>query len=201
MTETKSRDSFFDEYKMDKVFMILLIIFAVRFIFGLVIGLLSEVCHMNGYDELIARIDYINPLISNSLYNYHAPSWLVDVSLIEIFEFGCYMYCIVIAFGYDLFHSPYPRMLPLVLVIVFIMFNAYRFSEVLGGKLIWLIVFGIAIVALGIYAGSLLATSPLLAVALYFSGAGAVISSIITTVLLPIISVVIIISSIIDFFT
>ena len=199
MPRSKTSGSFFDEYKMDKVFMILLVLFAVRCIFGLAIGLISETASMNGYDELIARIDYINPLISNSQYHYEAPSWLVDVSLIEIFEFGCYMYCVVIAFGYDLFHSPYPRMLPLVIVIEFIMYNAYRLSEIVGSKLVWLIVFGIAIVALGIYVGTTIAASPLIAATLYFTGAGAVISSIITTILLPILSVVIIISSIIDF--
>ena len=199
MTKTKSRDLYFDENKMEKVFLILLILFAVRCIFGLCIGLVSEVSRCNGYDELIAKIDYINPLISNSNYNYHASSWLADVSLIEIFEFGCYMYTVFIAFGYDLFHSPYPRMLPLVLIIQFVIFNAIHYSEILGSKLIWLIIFGIAIMVFGIYIGGILIESPFLAAALYFSGAGAVISSVITTVLLPIISAVIVLSSIIDF--
>lgn len=197
MERDYSRESVFDEYAMDKALRILLILFTVRFLFGLVIGLVSEVSHSNGYDELIAKIDYINPLLSNSLYNYQAPSWLADFSLIEIFEFGCYMYCIVMAIGCDIFSSSKPIITPIIICVEFLLFHAYHFSEILGAHLIWLILFGLILVVLVGYA----IMHPMIALIAYLTGAGAWLSTVITTVLLPIICSVVVVSSFIDFFS
>lgn len=193
-------EGFFNEDRLFKAFMILIILFSIRLIFGLCIGLVSEVNKSNGYDELIALADELNPFLTNSLVNYHAPTWLQDVSLLEIFQFGCLTYAVFIAFGFDLCHSAFPLMLPIVLCVEFVFMHAVHFSEILGANLIWLIVFGIAVAALGIAGVGYLLGSPVLMATYFFTGAGAVISSIITGVLLPIVSAGILIGSIVDFF-
>ena len=193
-------EGFFNEDRMFKAFIILIILFSIRLIFGLCIGLVAEVNKSNGYDELIALADELNPFLTNSLVNYQSPTWLQDVSLLEIFQFGCLTYAVFIAFGFDLCHSVCPMMLPIVLCVEFVFLHAVRFSEILGAHLIWLIVFGIAVAALGIAGVGYLLGSPVLMATYFVTGAGAVISAFITGVLLPVVSVGILIGSIIDFF-
>ena len=191
----KTKNSFFTEERVSKAFKILLIILGVRCVFGLCFGLISEVASINARDELIARLDTITVFRTFSTYNFHMPSWLKDISLIELFEFGCYCYCVFIAFGYDLFHSPYPKVLPLTLFSEYFLFHLIHFSEITGANLIWLIVFIVILAAFGIY----IFETPALLFALVITESAAFITSVVTCVVLPILMAYILISSIVEF--
>lgn len=200
---TRKKDpsgAYFSEYRLNRAFALLLILFLVRVAFAMSFGLISEVTHSNAADALLARLDEITVFRTYSTAGHSAPEWLQDVSLIETVEFLCYLYCVVVAFFFDLLHSPFPQKLPAMLGLEFLLFCSVRFFEMLGGNLIWVIVFGIVVAALGILGLKAILSSELLAVFWFSTSIGSVIAGVISGVLLPIVCAAVLVVSILQFF-
>ena len=189
---------FCNEERVKHILAALLIIFLIKGLIYMVLGLISEVTHSNAVDGAIRMIDEITVFRNYSNASYHAPEWLKDFSLIETIEIGFYIYSVIVAFGYDLYHSRFPRALPMVLGILLLGFNSIRFFEIFGENLIWLIIFGTAIAALSIYLGAIILSDGVLVIFYLVFDIGGLASSVIGA-LTPIIIVLIFLASLLEF--
>lgn len=178
---------------------ILVILFLVESIKALILGFILNVDSITV--EEIIQMNTEDTSILNSIGFFQTMKWFFSIPFFEIFKALIYGYCIVVTFLHDLIYEPYPKFLPITLLSAFVTFSLAGAFEIIGANLIIviLVIILLSFVSTPVIASSSYIGSGIVQITVY-SGLGAAITGAVLGFILPIVSAIIIVLSILQYF-